>query len=175
MKKMIIFMCMALASTTFAAEKYTEKVLSGTSDVNPASVQQVFNLYRFTNDNTLNINNGLNVNLVVVDLGGTTDVSPTQKLVFTLFDKREMTTTQANFEIGTVYKVNEVKRIGRGLYQIKASAPGAEDLMPQDQIITVNAVKAIDAIKAVDCGEEFDCEASVSFSSDVTVTRQSVK
>lgn len=168
-------MSLSLSLNVFAAEKYTETVMSGTSDVNPASVQSVYNLYRFTNDQSLQNNMGLNVNLVVIDLGGTTDVSPTQKMLLTLFDKQEMYTTKANFEIGTVYKVNEVKRIGRGVYQIKASAPGQEDLMPVDQIITVNAVKAIDAIKSVSCGEEFDCSASSDFTSNVVVTREEVK
>ncbi len=164
-----------LSIISLAGGKYTETVMSGTTDVNPASVQTIYNLYRLTNDNTMQNNMGLNVNLVVVDLGGSTDVSPTQKMLLTLFDKQEMYSTAVSFEVGTVYKVNQVKRIGRGLYQIKASAPGQEDLMPVDQIITVNAVKAIDAIKSVFCGDEFDCAASSEFSSSVSVTREEVK
>lgn len=106
----------------------------------------------------------IKVNIVVEDLGGSTDVSPTQKVFVTLYSKGEMFSTDATFDLGPVMSVSGAKRVGAGLYEI--SVVNA-DL--KKQTLKVDAADAIVKIKSVNCGDEFDCDAPTNFAASIEV------
>jgi len=111
---------------------------------------------------------GLQANIVVKDLGGSTDVSPTQILYFTLYSKGEMFSTEATFELGHVYALHSAKRLSGGIYEVKFSGPEDETSMPIKKIMTIDAQEAIMDLKEVDC-DDFDCEASRNFKATIKV------
>lgn len=111
------------------------------------------------------------VNVVVQDLGGSTDVSPSQKVFLTLYSKGEMFSTDASFEIGQVWSFKSAKRVSGGVYEIKVKGFN-EDYNIVDITYVVDARKALTDMKNVNCGEDFDCEAAESFQSSVVVTKK---
>lgn len=108
----------------------------------------------------------IKVNVTVVDLGGSTDVSPTQKAFFTLYSKGEMFSTDATFEIGQIFSLTSARRISGGVYEVKLV-----DSDMKKTTLSINAVKAIKAIKTVNCGDDFDCEASAKFTSVINISK----
>lgn len=114
----------------------------------------------------------IKVNVVVQDLGGSTDVSPTKNIFFTLYSKGEMFSTDATFDLGAAYEVIAAKRVSGGVYEIKATVPSDSDAMMKTVTLKVNAANAINKIKAVNCGDEFDCEASTAFSAEINVSNK---
>ena len=107
---------------------------------------------------------GIQVNVAVEDLGGSTDVSPTQKIFLTLYSKGEMFSTDAAFDLGPVMSVIGAKRVSAGIYNVMIVNA---DL--KKQTLTIDASKAIVAIKSVNCAEEFDCAASKDFTASINV------
>ncbi len=115
--------------------------------------------------------NGLQVSVVVQDLGGSTDVSPTQTVYLTLYAKGEMFSTDATFKIANVLSLISAKRVSGGVYEIKAMTYETD---MAETTYTIDATKAVTEIKAVDCDGDFDCEASQKFTTTVQVkTRHS--
>lgn len=112
---------------------------------------------------------GIKVNVVVEDFGGSTDVSPTQKIFFTLYSKGEMFSTDAAFDLGYAYKLSSAKRIAGGVYEVKALVPDADGSLMKNVTVRIDAVKAIQKIKGVQC-EEIDCEASENFEAVINVS-----
>lgn len=112
----------------------------------------------------------IKVNVVVEDLGGSTDVSPTQKIFFTLYSKGEMFSTDATFDLGPVFEVISATRISGGKYAVKAVVPDETEMM-KTVTLKVDAIDAINKIKSVNCGEEFDCEASSAFAAEISVSK----
>ena len=106
----------------------------------------------------------IQVNLAVQDLGGSTDVSPTQKVFVTLYSKGEMFSTDAAFDLGPVMSVTSAKRVGAGLYEVAVINADSKK-----QTLKIDAAAAIVAIKSVNCGDEFDCAASSNFSASISV------
>jgi len=111
------------------------------------------------------------VNVVVQDLGGSTDVSPSQKVFLTLYSKGEMFSTDASFEIGPVWSFKSAKRVSGGVYEIKVEGFN-EDYNIVDITYVVDARRALTDMKNVNCGGDFDCEAAESFQSSVVVTKK---
>lgn len=107
----------------------------------------------------------IKVNLVVQDTGGTTDVSPTQRLYFTLYAKGEMYSTDASFDLGPVFGVKSAKRKSGGVYQVTLH----DGLTPKTRTLEIDAREAIVAMKKVRC-DDFDCAASKNFSAKIEVT-----
>jgi hypothetical protein len=108
----------------------------------------------------------IKVNIVVEDLGGSTDVSATQKTYFTLYSKGEMFSTDATFDLGPIMELKDAKRVAGGVYQLTVLN---EEM--KSQLILINAVSAINKIKNVKC-DDFDCEASTNFSASIGVVRK---
>ncbi len=156
MKKFILGLAVLTTFSTFAATINSTK----TNKVNVARIDKVITLVEKSD---------IKVNVVVEDLGGSTDVSPTKKMFFTLYSKGEMFSTDATFDLGPAYEVLSAKRIAGGLYEIKATIPLDSDAMMKTVTLKVDAAKAITKIKAVNCGDEFDCEASSAFEASVIV------
>ncbi len=128
---------------------------SRTDSVSPARVVNVIKLVDKYD---------IKVNVLVEDHGGSTDMSPTQTAYFTLYAKGEMFSTDATFNLGRVFSVEEAKRISSGVYQIKITNAEYKQV-----VLTVDAAAAIVAIKNLDCGGDSDCEASKNFKATINV------
>lgn len=157
MKKFALGLALLTTFSSFAA------TVSSTREnkINVARVAKAINLVDKAD---------IKVNVVVEDLGGSTDVSPTQNVFFTLYSKGEMFSTDATFDLGPVFEVISAKRVAGGKYEIKAVVPHETEMM-KTVTLKVDAVNAINKIKAVNCGGDFDCEASSSFASEISVTK----
>lgn len=157
MKNLAIALALVTSFSSFAA------TVSSTRDnkINVARISKAISLVDKAD---------IKVNLVVEDLGGSTDVSPTQKIFFTLYSKGEMFSTDATFDLGPVFEVISATRLAGGKYAIKAVVPDEEAMM-KTVTLKVDAINAINKIKSVNCGGDFDCEASSSFATQITVTK----
>lgn len=113
----------------------------------------------------------IQVNVAVRDLGGSTDVSPTQELFFTLYSKGEMFSTDATFNLGAIYDFKSARRISGGVYEILVGGIDFETSMPKNKLLLIDAQKAIDAILKVRCAH-FDCPASDEFETSIIVTEK---
>ncbi len=150
--KILLSALMLLSSVSVFAAKIEN---TKESQVNIARVVKLINLVDKSD---------IQVNVAVEDLGGSTDVSPTQKVFLTLYSKGEMFSTDAAFDLGPVMSVIGAKRIGAGVYAVMIVNA---DL--KKQTLTIDASKAIVAIKNVKCADEMDCDASTNFSASIIV------
>jgi hypothetical protein len=110
------------------------------------------------------------VTVAVEDIGGSTDLSPTQKIHLNLYKKGEMFSTDASFEIGNVFAVNSAKLRADGRIEIKALGQRGEQYLV-DVTYLVDARQALRDIGHVTC-EDFDCEASENFASAISVLKK---
>lgn len=156
------FAIAAMAVTLTSMSSFAGEVASNRKAalVNVARIVNVINLVN---------NPNIMVNVSVQDLGGSTDVSPTQKVFLSLYSKGEMFSTDAAFEIADVLSLKSVRRVSGGIYEIQAKE--YSDSGMQTVTYTINAIKAINEMKSVNCGGEFDCDASNNFASKVSVTK----
>lgn len=138
----------------------TGKIVSMKHQVPVGRITKVYNILSQKYPNPR-----MSVSLVVEDMGGSTDVSPTQKLFFTLYIKGEMFSTDLAFDLGAVLDIKGAKRVGPGKYQVDYSA----DFKNVKSII-IDASKAIEDILAVKCPSEFDCDASRLLKSSIVVS-----
>jgi len=114
----------------------------------------------------------MQINVAVVDLGGSTDVSPTQQVFLTLYSKGEMFSTDASFDLGPIYSFKSAKRIAAGVFEISVNAPkGGGGDMAVNTTYIVDAKQATVDMRAVRC-EDFDCEASDNFKASITVKKK---
>lgn len=161
MKKFILLCAVILSvSTSFA---YDIKSGDKKAETNIARVVQLFNLVNKPQ---------LIANVVVRDIGGSTDLSPTQEAFFTLYVKGEMFSTDAAFDLGPVFSVKSAKRIDGGIYETVVERYDYEKNQFRDVTLRIDAVTAIHAIKAVDCAGDFDCPASDNFETSISVTEK---
>lgn len=144
-------------SNLFAAEVKSSKEV-----VSPSRVVELVKLVN---------KEDIKVSILVSDIGGSTDVSPTQELYFTLYVKGEMYNTDATFNLGAIYKFISAKRISGGVYEVVAEVPNEENWMPEVKTLVIDAQKAIISIKAVTC-EDFDCDASTQFAASIDVQKK---
>lgn len=151
MKVLLSALMLVSSLSVFAAKVESTKE----NKVNVARVVQLISLVDKSD---------IKVNVVVEDLGGSTDVSPTQKVFLTLYSKGEMFSTDAAFDLGAVMSVSGAKRVGAGVYTV--SVVNAD---MKKQTLMIDASKAIVKIKSVNCGDEFDCSASSDFSASIDV------
>ncbi len=158
MKSLAIAALMLISSTALMAEQ----IKSSKNAVNVARVVEIATLVNKAD---------IKVNLVVVDNGGSTDVSPTQELFFNIYSKGEMFSTDASFNLGAIYSFKKATRVAGGVYEVVIEGSNDETSMPETQTLVIDAQKAIIALKNVQC-EDFDCEASTNFESSIEVNRK---
>ena len=113
----------------------------------------------------------LQLNVIVRDLGGTTDVSPTQMLYFTLYSKGELFSTDATFNLGAIYDFKSARKISNGLFEIFIGGIDIQTSMPKNKLLIIDARKSISDILKVRCAN-FDCPASDEFESSIIVTEK---
>ena len=110
------------------------------------------------------------VAFVVVDTGGSTDVSPTQQLYLTLYLKGEAFSTDATFDLGPIVSLSTAKRATAGTYEAVVQSVDAQGV-PKKATVTVDASDAIVAMKKIRCkDDEFDCTAAKTFEAKVDVS-----
>lgn len=158
MKSLAIVALMLMSSTTLMAEQ----IKSSKNAVNVARVVEITTLVNKAD---------IKVNLVVVDNGGSTDVSPTQELFFNIYSKGEMFSTDASFNLGYIYSFKKATRISGGVYEVVIEGANEENSMPEVQTLVIDAQKAIVSLKNVQC-EDFDCDASTKFESTIEVKKK---
>lgn len=158
MKSLAIAALMLLSSTALMAGQIK-------SSKNQVNVGRIAEMVKLVNKDDIK------VNLVVVDNGGSTDVSPTQELYFNLYTKGEMFSTDASFNLGYIYSFKKASRISGGVYEVVIEGPNDETSMPELQTLVIDAQKAIVSIKKVEC-EDFHCDASTNFESTIEVNRK---
>lgn len=152
---------LALMASLFSLSAQAEEIRSSETSVNIARVTQVINLVTTSE---------IQVNVAVQDLGGSTDMSPTETVFLTLYTKGEMFSTDASFEIANTFGFKSAKRIKGGIYEITVLTwDDGKGLV--DATYVVDARKAIVDIKNVHC-DDFDCDASENFSSTISVVRK---
>jgi hypothetical protein len=152
--KMIVLASLVLSFQAFAA-----KIESSKNDVNVARVVEIVKLVNKSD---------IQVNLVVVDNGGSTDMSPTQSLFFNIYSKGEMFSTDASFDLGYIFSLVSAKRVTNGVYEVKYMNIDDNSGNFVEMTKIIDASEAIIALKNVTC-EDFDCEASTSFKASIEV------
>lgn len=153
-------LALMLASLPFIAQ--AEEIRSADTQVN---VGRVVDLVRLTDKSDIQ------VSVAVVDLGGSTDVSPTQAVYLTIYKKGEMFSTDASFHLGDVIAFAGAKRVSGGIYEVKLAGWNGEEGF-EEKTYVIDARKAIVELKNVQCGDEFDCDASENFSSKISMIRK---
>lgn len=114
-------------------------------------------------------NPDIQINVTIKDIGGSTDVSPTQVLFFTLYSKGEMFSTDATFNLGAIYDFKSARKISIGVFAVYIGGIDVETSMPKNKVLVIDAKKAIAEILKVKCAD-FDCPASEKFETSITVT-----
>ena len=149
---------LVLALVSFGALAHAAPVASKKTKVELARVVSVV---------PLELSGDVQVSASLVDLGGSTDVSPTQKIYLTLYAKGEMFSTDAVFEIASILGLKSVRAVSPGIYEIVGTI---YDETIHDVTYTINSTQALKDMKAINCGGDFDCAASYGFKSKVYVT-----
>lgn len=157
------FVMMTLCTMVLAQPVLSKEVTSLNKNEARLSVSRIAEVIK------LETTEEIKVNLAVHDLGGSTDVSPTQELFLTLYSKGEMYDTEAAFNLGPVYSFKSARKLSTGLYEIKVSGVDRETSMPVNKTLLIDAQKAIVQMKNVSC-EDFDCPASTNFKSVIQLS-----
>lgn len=156
------------ASTTNEWINSAEKGLRKPGDfkIEPARVLKVDSVvskqYSFGNDQR-----NLEVRIITTQSGGTTDMSPMRRIYFGIYSENEMFDLIGNYLIGTAFKVESVKRISGGIYELTGWFGGGTG--PGDKKITkltIDAINAINEAAGLKCGEFDVCKLK----SNITVT-----
>ncbi len=113
----------------------------------------------------------IQINVTVRDLGGATEVSPTQELFFTLYRKGEKFSADATFNLGPIYDFKSATKLPNGNYEIFVGGVDFETSMPKNKLLIINAQKAINEILKVKC-EKYTCPESVQFKSIISINEQ---
>ncbi len=158
MKTLIKLILVSLFVTPAFAEEIIESSNHRDSQV---VIARVVKLVQLSNDNNIM------VNVVVNDLGGSTDVSPTQTVYFTMYSKGEEFSTDATFKIANVLSFNSAKEVSSGKYEISVTV--YEDTI-ENLVYSIDARSAILDMESVKC-DYFDCEASTNFSTSIKVIK----
>lgn len=109
------------------------------------------------------------VAFVVVDHGGATDVSPTQTLHFTLYQKGEMFSADAAFDLGQISSFQSAKRAGPGKYAATVQVVNERGEV-KPATLTVDAGAALLAMKNLKCAEETSCPEADKFQTKIELT-----
>lgn len=137
------------------------------------SVKEQVSLARVVHvENLAQKNDLVQVLVSTLDNGGSTDMSPTQSIYFSLYQKGEMFSTDVAFLIDHVFSFESARRIADGLYLIRATGDVDDSGNIGRVEYRIDARKAMMEIQQVDCGGEFDCDASSNFASSILVERK---
>jgi len=162
MKKAFIIFVILLASPSIISEEVSNDL---EVQVKPARVVQHVELAEIDD---------VKFSLLVEDLGGSTDLSPTQKIYFTMYKKGEMFNTDATFNLGHIFLLESAKDIEghEGCFLLKVKNLGGKyNAEILEETFIIDAREALKDILAIDCGSEFDCELTVRFQTRIGFLR----
>ncbi len=112
---------------------------------------------------------GLRVQVVVQDMGGSTDMSPTLNAYLAIYAKGEICSMDAMFNLGSLYSFQSVRRKEGGVYELLADMPvDSQDLM-QKTLLEIDARKAVMDVERAPCAEH---ETSGLVETHIVVTRR---
>ena len=158
MKLGILTALLALIATTSQARE----IKNSTATDAQASISRVVSVQNLVKKGELQ------VNVAVVDLGGSTDYSPTQNVYFSLYRKSEMFSVDATFDLGYVFSFESARRLSGGIYEVVVVKAVDDVHMPVRTKILIDARKAITDMQQVTC-EDFDCKAATEFTGTISV------
>jgi len=110
----------------------------------------------------------IQINITVRDLGGASEITPTQELFLTLYRKGDKFSTDATFNLGPIYDFKSATKIADGYYEIFIGGIDYQTSMPKNKLLFINAQQAIKEILKVKC-EHLICPASDQFKSIITI------
>lgn len=151
-----------LLAMLFCVTHARAKILESTRIDTSAEVARIVQLV------TVYLKPDIQINLVVKDLGGSTDLSPTQELYFTLYRKGEMFSTDATFKLGSIYDFKSAKKISNGVFEVLIGGVDFETTGPKNKLLIIDAEKAIEDILKIRCSD-FDCTASKKFKARINI------
>ncbi len=109
----------------------------------------------------------IKISIISIDTGGSTDVSPTKAIYFTLYKRGEEYSTDASFELGYFFSLESAKKIGNGSYRFMAKSASKSNGMPVMTTFVVDAGDAISALDNVKCNGHMDCSDSTNFKTTI--------
>jgi hypothetical protein len=113
----------------------------------------------------------IQINVIVKDLGGSTDASPTQELFLTIYSKGDVFSTDATFDLGKIYDFKSARKIYQNIYEISVVRIDDETSLHQKKLLTINGEKAINDILKVKC-TSLNCPDSDEFESTIIVNEK---
>lgn len=156
-------LALCLTATTLVAQP-AKRITSSDMRVSPTRITKTFSMAK---------RDGLTVTISVIDHGGSTDVSPTEQAVLTIYLKGELYNVDAAFDLGMFFDVQSATRREAGVYEIRAISVEPDPTFGAMNLVTlrVDARQATVDARAVRC-DELDCDAAERFRTAITVTRQ---
>lgn len=153
---MIQYLVSFLVMASLPLVAFAEEVIPNTPggvNVNVARVTQMYDL---------EMHQGIDVKLIVEDLGGSSDVSHSKQGYLTMYLKGELFDTTATFPIGTFFEIKSVKKKESGIYKITVTQWDKDYLKIEEKTFTIFAIGALYDISEVRCNIQWgDCSASL--------------
>ncbi len=146
---------LSLVAYLALATAYASPIQSKNIKVNPARITDRVVLANVEG------NNGVLVQIIAEQLGGSTDVSNTHRIILAISQIGEMTEKEVSFEIGKSMGLTSARRLSGGIYEIKY-----QDADMQNTWLDMNVTKNIDArdsvllVKNAPCAEFTICKLS---------------
>lgn len=157
MQNFVFALLFSLLPLAASAEEITNELTESQASI--ARVVQVTNVAN---------RDGILVNVAVQDMGGSTDVSPTQRVYLTLYRKGEMFSTGAAFLLRDVLSFRSARRLPNGLIEVRVTE--YTDTI-ENVTYLVDARSAVAAMLRVEC-DDFDCDASNNFTATISMRRK---
>lgn len=98
----------------------------------------------------------LQVKVIVDNLGLSTDISPTKHIILALYSDNEMFKIAGSYAIGFAYKIDSIKRVDGGIYEIT----GQLNEYGETMTIQINAVDAVNEMKTTSCSDFAICRTA---------------
>ena len=129
---------LSVAAYLFAASAFASPIQSKNIKVNPARITDRMVLANVEG------NNGVLVQIIAEQLGGSTDVSNTHRIILAISQIGEMTEKEVSFEIGKSMGLTSAKRLSGGIYELMY-----QDADMENTWFDMNVTQNIDARDAV--------------------------
>lgn len=131
MNKIAFTLMLFISANVFASSKTVSSLAEENAKIDVSRVAQTVVL-------GTNTQKDINVRLVSMELGQSTDVSARYNVMLTFFHAAEMNNTRTAFEIGAFLKVPTAKRISSGVYEIKGQVMNEETSQIENKTLVVN-------------------------------------
>ena len=150
---------LSIAAYLAVATAFASPIQSKNIKVNPARITDRVVLANVEG------NNGVLVQIIAEQLGGTTDVSNTHRIILAISQIGEMTEKEVSFEIGKSMGLTSARRLSGGIYELKYQDADLENTW-FDMLVTKNidARDAVMLVKNAPCAEFTICKLSATVS-----------